>query len=107
MEGRPSPAPAATHGHDNMGGLAIPGDKPICMPSVKRRLFNKRTEARFPLEIWISENNMAGWNKKIVLSDFPGVYSYANGFIEGNILYLAFEFNRHDIYFARVDLEND
>lgn len=67
----------------------------------------KGLEARFPLEIWISENNMAGWNKKIVLSDFPGVYSYANGFIEGNILYLAFEFNRHDIYFARVDLEND
>ena len=45
--------------------------------------------------------------KKINLSDFPGGYSYANGFIENNILYLAFEFNRHDIYFAKIDLEKD
>ena len=64
-------------------------------------------EARFPLEIWISEDGMRTWKKKIRLSDFPGAYSYANGFIEGNVLYLAFEFNRHDVYFARVDLDED
>lgn len=62
---------------------------------------------RFPLEIWISSDGMKTWEKKIRLSDFPGAYSYANGMIEGNILYLAFEFNRHDVYFATVDLEHD
>lgn len=63
---------------------------------------------RFPLEVWVSYDNMASWAKKIRISDFPGAYSYADGFVEDDgHLRLAFEFNRHDIYYADVDLSKD
>jgi len=61
---------------------------------------------RFPLEVWISRDNMKTWGKKIRISDFPGGYSYPDGFIDGDgKLKLAFEFNRHDVYFAEVEVE--
>ena len=64
-------------------------------------------EERHPLELWISEDGLKSWSKKIRLSDFPGAYSYPSGFTEGETLYLAFEFNRHDIYFSEIDLDGN
>ncbi len=61
---------------------------------------------RHPLEVWISHDDMNSWSKKISLVTFPGWISYPDGFIEGNTLYLSFEFNRHDIYFLTRDLDN-
>ena len=60
--------------------------------------------SRNPLEIWISDDDMKTWQYKKTLIDFPGWISYPDGFIEKNTLYLSFEFNRHDIYFIKVDL---
>ncbi len=63
---------------------------------------------RFPLEVWVSFDKMKTWSKKIRVSDFPGAYSYADGFADGDgHLKLAFEFNRHDIYYADIDLQKD
>jgi hypothetical protein len=61
---------------------------------------------RHPLEAWISHDDMKTWTKKISLVTFPGWISYPDGFIEGNTLYLSFEFNRHDTYFLKCDLES-
>ena len=59
---------------------------------------------RFPLELWISDDDMKTWSVKRTLSDFPGWYSYPDGFVEDGKLYLAFEFNRHDVYFLKTEL---
>lgn len=60
---------------------------------------------RWPLEVWISDDLMETWNYKKTLVDFTGWISYPDGFIENNTLYLAFEFNRHDVYFLKTDLD--
>lgn len=97
-----------------MTDIPNPSNKPQLLKAEDGRIVLLNTpnaayglENRFPLEIWISSDGMKTWEKKIRLSDFPGAYSYANGMIEGNLLYLAFEFNRHDVYFATVDLDRD
>lgn len=60
---------------------------------------------RFPLEAWVSYDGMKSWSRKIRISDFPGCYSYADGFIDADgKLKLAFEFNRHDVYFAETEI---
>lgn len=89
-------------------------------PSNKPRLFKRENgeivlvntptseyglDNRFPLQVWLSKDGMKTWYKKITVSDFPGAYSYPSGFIEDDKLYLAFEFNRHDVYFAIIDLK--
>ena len=58
--------------------------------------------------IHVSYDGMKTWGKKISLSNFPGMYSYPDGFIdENNCLYAAFEFNRHDIYFFSYNLNEE
>lgn len=74
----------------------------INTPCNKEGIFYLRK--RFPLEVWVSYDNINTWGKKIRVSDFPGAYSYADGFIDEDGLKLAFEFNRHDVYFAHVEL---
>ena len=59
---------------------------------------------RFPLEIWLSRDNMKTWYKKIIVSNYPGAYSYPDGFIEKNHFKFVYDFNRHDIYYADIDL---
>lgn len=91
-----------------------PSNKPRLFRSAKGEIILVNTpkseyglDNRFPLEVWLSKDGMRSWDKKIRVSDFPGAYSYASGFIEDDRLYLAFEFNRHDIYFAVVNLRKD
>lgn len=61
--------------------------------------------SRFPLEVWISSNDTKTWDYKKSLTTFPGWVSYPDGFIENDQLYVAFEFNRHDIYFIKTKLD--
>jgi len=56
---------------------------------------------RFPLEMWISNDDLKSFSYKKTLIDYPGWISYPDGFVEGNTLYLTYEFNRHDIYFVK------
>lgn len=91
-----------------------PSNKPRLFKSAEGEIILVNTpkssyglDNRFPLEVWLSKDGMNTWHKKIRVSDFPGAYSYASGFVEKDCLYLAFEFNRHDIYFAVIDLRED
>lgn len=56
---------------------------------------------RTPLELWISDDDMKTWSEKITVWDLDGWISYPDGFIENGVLYLAVEFNRHDVYFIK------
>lgn len=66
-------------------------------------------ESRNPFEIWLSNDNMKSWYKKIRLTDFPGLFAYPDGFenVETNEFIFTFEFNRKDVYLVKVDLKND
>lgn len=94
-----------------------PGNKPQLL---KRRdgavlLLNTPNNApdfylrrRFPLEIWTSYDGLRTWRDKVRVSDFPGAYSYPNGFIDDDgSVKLAFDYNRHDVYFASVKTGGD
>lgn len=59
---------------------------------------------RFPFEVWISNDNMKTWYKKIQVSDYPGAYSYPDGFVEDGHLKFVYDFNRHDIYYCDIDI---
>jgi len=96
----------------HMTDIANPSNKPFLLKTPKGEIVLINTHQsklglvqRHPLEIWVSADNMKTWYKKITLSNFPGIYSYAAGFAEDdNHVRLAFEFNRHDVYYAEIDL---
>lgn len=62
---------------------------------------------RYPLEIWISDDNMETWSYKKTLMDLPGAISYPDGFCteDSSHICLAVEFNRHDIYYIDHEVE--
>ena len=59
---------------------------------------------RFPLELWISDDDMKSWSEKIRLTDFPGAYSYSDGFYEDGHIHFVIEHNRHTILYFDVEL---
>ena len=58
---------------------------------------------RYPLEIWISDDDMKTWSDKRTVTDFPGSYSYSDGFYEDGHIKFTIEHNRHTILF--IDFE--
>jgi predicted neuraminidase len=89
--------------------LKNPGNKPklIAMPGGKIALLNTFSEGsayidRQPLAVWITDDDMATWSYQETLVTFPGWHSYPDGIVDddGTTILLAFEFNRHDIYFV-------
>lgn len=62
---------------------------------------------RNPLEVWVSNDDMKTWYKKIKVLEFPSSYlSYPDGFYdeETNSVKFAFELNRHDVYYVEVEI---
>lgn len=93
--------------------LKNPGNKPklIPLPDGRIALLNTFTEGtryidRQPLSVWISDDDMQTWSYKRQLVRFPGWHAYPDGVVspDGSKLWLAFEFNRHDIYFIEHTL---
>lgn len=68
---------------------------------------NMKLTDRYPLEIWISDDNMETWGYKRKLLEIPGAISYPDGFCteDGRNIKLAVEFNRHDIYYIDHEIE--
>ena len=66
-----------------------------------------RLTDRYPLSVWISSDGMASWPYRRDLVDFPGAFSYPDGFCskDGRHLRFAVEFNRHDIYYIDHEIE--
>lgn len=60
--------------------------------------------ARYPLSLWISDDDMRTWKYKVNLTDFPGSYCYADGFYENGHIIFSIEHNRHSILFFDVEL---
>ncbi len=60
---------------------------------------------RYPLELWISDDDMNTWKSKTKLSDFPGAYSYTDGFYEDGHIRFTIEHNRHTILYFDVELK--
>ncbi len=59
---------------------------------------------RSPLELWISDDDMKTWSSKTRLTDFPGAFSYNDGFYEDGHLHFVIEHNRHTILYFDVTL---
>lgn len=59
---------------------------------------------RNPLSIWLSSDELASFDDKHVVTEFPGAFCYPDGFSEGNQIMFAIEHNRHDILFIDFDL---
>lgn len=57
---------------------------------------------RYPLEIWISSDDLKTFSYKRTVASMPGAYSYSDGVATADCkkILFAFEFNRHDIYFV-------
>lgn len=65
---------------------------------------NHRIGSRYPLELWISDDDMKTWSSKTILTDFPGNYSYSDGFYEDGHIRFVIEHNRHTILYFDVTI---
>ncbi|MBQ8885179.1 MAG: exo-alpha-sialidase [Clostridia bacterium] len=91
-----------------------PNNKPklIRLPDGKIALLNTPNSKlglrqRYPLTVWISDDELESFSYKRVIADMPGAYSYSDGVPspDGKHILFAFEFNRHDIYFVDHEIE--
>lgn len=93
-----------------------PGNKPKLIPMTDGRIALIHTpaiengtrlrpapqsglEARYPLSLWISDDDLLSFKDRHVIADFPGFYSYPDGFFENGHILFTIEINRHDILF--------
>jgi len=84
-----------------------PSNKPRLFQLDKGRIALIHTpnpEKRYPLQLWISDDDMKTWGSKTTLADFPGSYSYADGFYEDGHIKFVIEHNRHTILFFDVTI---
>jgi hypothetical protein len=83
-----------------------PGNKPKLIPLPDGRIALIHTPNadqgfthRHPLSLWISDDDLAGFADRRVLTDFPGCYCYPDGFFEAGHVRFTIEINRHEILF--------
>ena len=68
-------------------------------PNRKVLKYKRLIDARTPLALWLSDDDMHSWSYRRVLTDFPGWLAYPDGFVSDDERYLhfVFDYNRHDI----------
>ncbi|MGI6495110.1 MAG: exo-alpha-sialidase [Kiritimatiellia bacterium] len=83
-----------------------PGNKPKLIPMPDGRIALIHTPNatpgftnRHPLSLWISDDGLASFTDKRVVTDFPGNYCYPDGFFEDGHILFTIEINRHEILF--------
>lgn len=83
-----------------------PGNKPKLIPIPDGRIALLHTpnpvvgwDKRFPLSLWISDDDLATFGDRRVVTDFPGNYCYPDGFFEDGHILFTIEINRHEILF--------
>lgn len=94
-----------------------PGNKPRLIPledgrialahtpnPIYREIATDRRPLRSPYELWISDDDMRTWGEKIRLTDFPGDFSYSDGFCEDGHIRLVIEHNRHTTLYFDITL---
>ncbi len=83
---------------DKIALINVPNNKEI----VEEGAFYAK---RWPLEVWVSDDDMASWGEKIRLTDFPGEFHYPNGYYKDGKLIFVIEHNRHTVLFLTYDLK--
>lgn len=61
---------------------------------------------RNPLALWISDDDMRTWGCRRLITDFPGMLAYPDGEVDadGRYLHIAFDYNRHDVIYWKVEI---
>lgn len=59
---------------------------------------------RSPLEVWVSDDDMQTWRKKITVGQPPFAWCYPDGFYEDGHLLFTIESNRHEVLFFDVEI---
>lgn len=56
---------------------------------------------RNPLALWVSDDDMATWGHRRVLTAFPGMLAYPDGVVSEDeaFVHFAFDYNRHDVIY--------
>ncbi len=69
-------------------------------------LHNPDPARRWPLALWISDDDMASWGYQRILTDFPGELQYPDGVVDadGTMIHFAFDYNRHDLIYWGAEL---
>ncbi len=87
-----------------------PGNKPKLIPMADGRTALIHTpnpvpgfENRYPLSLWISDDDLESFQDRRMVTNFPGRYCYPDGFFEDGHIRFTIEINRHEILF--VDCE--
>lgn len=84
-------------------------------PTCKSKLFNidngrialvhiPSVKGRYPLCLWISDDDMKTWSEKIQLTNFPGSYHYPDGFYEDGHIKFTIEYDRNLILYFDIEL---
>ncbi len=60
---------------------------------------------RNPLAIWLSDDELASFSDRRVITRFPGAFCYPDGFSQGDHIHFAIEYNRHDILYIDADMK--
>ena len=84
-----------------------PGNKPklIPMPDGRIALIHTPNSSpgffsnRHPLSLWISDDDLVSFRHQRIVTDFPGIYCYPDGFFENGHILFTIEINRHEILF--------
>jgi len=84
-----------------------PGNKPKLIPMPDGRIALIHTPNpektgfwnRHPLSLWISDDDLATFGDKRIVTDFPGSFCYPDGFFEDGHILFTIEINRHEILF--------
>lgn len=80
------------------------GDGKIALIHTPSNSLSPNGAIRYPLQLWISDDDMKTWGIKKTLTDFPGSYSYTDGFYENGHIKFVIEHNRHTILYFDVTL---
>lgn len=80
--------------HNPTGRTSHPNSKLVCLVN------------RNPLALWVSDDDMATWGIRQMITDFPGMLAYPDGEVDADErhLHLAFDYNRHDVIYWKINL---
>jgi hypothetical protein len=87
-----------------------PGNKPKLIPLPDGRIALLHTPnpkpggQRYPLALWLSDDDLDSFGDQRVVTDFPGWYCYPDGFHEDGHILFTIEINRHEILFFDCEI---
>jgi predicted neuraminidase len=93
-------------------GIPNPGNKPKLLQDGRGRIIlihtpNAEKDKRFPLQVWVSEDDMRSWSRKITVESGEGFFCYPDGYVTEDNKKVRFTYeNRHDIFLVETELDD-